>query len=113
MEWISAIAALLSRDLEGARLHRGPPFAPLLREWGFPDPPVSRADPPQGVQGDIIVEVTINSAGNLIATKLLHGIGYGIEQKVLEVLPHWRFHLAVRDGVTIASQQLLYFHYPS
>ncbi len=79
----------------------------------FPDPPVSRADLPQGVQGDVIVEVTIDSAGNVIATKLLHGIGYGIEQKVLDVLPHWHFHPAVRDGVTIASQQLLYFHYPS
>jgi TonB family protein len=79
----------------------------------YPDPPVSRADIPAGVHGDVIVEVTIDSQGNVVETRLLQGIGYGIEQKVLAVLPHWRFHPAVRDGVTIASQHIVHFHYPS
>ena len=50
----------------------------------YPDPPVSRGDLPSGVQGDVIVEVTIDPQGNVVETKLLQGIGYGIEQKVLE-----------------------------
>jgi len=79
----------------------------------FPDPPVSRADLPSGIQGDVVVEVTIDSQGNVVDTKLLKGIGYGIEQKVLEVLQRWRFHPATRDGVTIASQHIVHFHYPS
>jgi len=79
----------------------------------YPDPPVTRADIPAGVHGDVIVEVTIDSQGNITEMKLLQGIGYGIEQKVLAVLQHWRFHPAVRDGVTIASQHIVHFHYPS
>lgn len=79
----------------------------------YPDPPVSRGDLPSGVQGDVIVEVTIDPRGNVVETKLLQGIGYGIEQKVLEVLPRWHFHPAMRDGVTIASQHIVHFHYPS
>ncbi len=79
----------------------------------YPDPAVSRADLPAGVQGDVIVEVTIDSQGDVVETKLLQGIGYGIEQKVLEVLPRWHFHPAMRDGVTIASQHIVHFHYPS
>lgn len=79
----------------------------------YPDPAVSSLDLPSGVQGDVIVEVTIDSQGNVVETKLLKGIGYGIEQKVLEVLQRWRFHPAVRDGVTIASQHIVHFHYPS
>jgi TonB family protein len=79
----------------------------------YPDPPVSRDDLPAGVQGDVIVEVTIDSRGEVIETKLLHGIGYGIEQKVLQVLQRWHFHPAMRDGVTIASQHIVHFHYPS
>ncbi|HUK43063.1 MAG TPA: TonB family protein [Candidatus Bathyarchaeia archaeon] len=78
----------------------------------YPDPPVSRGDLPVGVQGDVIVEVTIDSQGNVIETRLLQGIGYGIEQKVLDVLQRWRFHPAVRNGVTIASQHIVHFHYP-
>jgi TonB family protein len=78
----------------------------------YPDPPVSSADLPVGVHGDVIVEVTIDSQGNVVNTKLLQGIGYGVEQKVLAVLQRWRFHPAVRDGVTIASQHIVHFHYP-
>ena len=46
-------------------------------------------------------------------TTCSQGIGYGIEQKVLAVLLHWRFRPAMRDGITIASQHLVHFHYPS
>jgi len=78
----------------------------------YPDPPVSRDDLPSGVQGDVIVEVTIDSRGDVVQTKLLQGIGYGIEQKVLQVLQRWHFHPATRDGVNIASQHIVHFHYP-
>lgn len=79
----------------------------------YPDPPISRADLPSGVQGDVIVEVTIDPQGNVVQTRLLQGIGYGIEQKVLQVLQRWHFHPATRDGITIASQHIVHFHYPA
>ena len=79
----------------------------------YPDPPVSRADLPAGVTGDVIVEVTIDSQGKVVETKLIQGIGYGVEQKVLQVLQRWHFHPASRDGMTIASQHIVHFHYPS
>ncbi|MGB8886806.1 MAG: energy transducer TonB [Candidatus Korobacteraceae bacterium] len=90
----------------------GDEVIPALPEV-FPDPPVSRADLPAGVQGDVIVEVTIDSQGNVVETKLLQGIGYGVEQKVLDVLQRWHFRPAMRYGVTIASQHIVHFHYPS
>jgi len=79
----------------------------------FPDPAISRADLPPGVQGDVIVEVTIDEQGNVVGLKLVHGIGYGIEDRVLATLRQWRFRPAVKDGVTIASQHIVTFHYPS
>jgi TonB family protein len=90
----------------------GNEVVPALPEV-FPDPPVSRGDLPSGVEGDVIVEVTIDAQGNVVETKLLQGIGYGIEQKVLTVLQRWHFRPAMRDGVTIASQHIVHFHYPS
>jgi len=90
----------------------GDEVVPALPEV-FPDPPVSRADLPSGVEGDVIVEVTIDAQGNVVETKLLQGIGYGIEQKVLAVLQRWHFRPAMRDGVTIASQHIVHFHYPA
>jgi TonB family protein len=79
----------------------------------FPDPAVSRGDLPPGVQGDVIVEVTIDQQGNVVETKLIQGIGYGIEDRVLATLRQWRFRPASKDGMTIASQHIVHFHYPS
>jgi TonB family protein len=79
----------------------------------FPDPAVSRADLPAGVQGDVVVEVTIDEQGNVVETKLIQGIGYGIEDRVLATLRQWHFRPASKDGVTIASQHIVHFHYPS
>jgi TonB family protein len=79
----------------------------------FPDPKVSPADLPPGVQGDVVVEVTIDEQGNVIELKLIRGIGYGVEERVLATLRQWRFRPASKDGVTIASQHIVTFHYPS
>ena len=79
----------------------------------FPDPAVTKADLPPGVQGDVVVEVTIDENGNVVELKLIRGIGYGIEDRVLATLRQWRFKPASRDGVTIASQHIVTFHYPS
>jgi TonB family protein len=79
----------------------------------FPDPPVARSDLPAGVQGDVIVEVTIDADGNVAGLKLTQGIGYGIDEKVLAVLRQWHFRPATRNGFNIASQHLVHFHYPA
>ncbi len=103
-------------SLYGARIPGAPltghEIVPALPQV-FPDPAVSRADLPPGVQGDVIVEVTIDEQGNVIETKLMRGIGYGIEDRVLATLRQWHFRPASKDGVTIASQHIVTFHYPS
>jgi periplasmic protein TonB len=78
----------------------------------FPDPAVSRADLPAGVEGDVVVEVTIDEQGNVVGLKLIRGIGYGIEDRVLATLRQWRFRPASKDGVAIASQHIVTIHYP-
>jgi TonB family protein len=103
-------------SLYGARIPGAPltghEIVPALPQV-FPDPAVSRADLPPGVQGDVVVEVTIDEQGNVVETKLIHGIGYGIEDRVLATLRQWHFRPASKDGVTIASQHIVTFHYPS
>ncbi len=90
----------------------GPAVIPALPEV-FPDPPVARSELPPGVEGDVIVEVTIDEQGNVSDLKLTKGIGYGIDQKVLDVLWRWHFRPATRNGFNIVSQHLVHFHYPA
>lgn len=79
----------------------------------FPDPPNLRTFVPYGVQGDVIVEVTIDAEGNVVETKVLKAIGYGVEEKVLEAVKNWHFRPATRDGVAIPSKHDVLYHFPS
>ena len=79
----------------------------------FPDPHVGASELPPGVTGDVIVEVTIDIAGNIVNRKVLQSIGYGIDEKVLAVLENWRFRPATINGAPVASRQDVHFHFPS
>jgi periplasmic protein TonB len=79
----------------------------------YPDPVVARAVCPPGLKGDVIVEVTINEHGDIVATRLLSGLGHGVDERVVAVLQNWRYNPATRDGAPIASQQDVHFHFPS
>jgi len=79
----------------------------------FANPDISRSDLPPGVQGDVIVEVTIDARGNIVSKRILQRIGYGIDEKVLAALEGWRFTPATQDGVPIPSQHDIHFHFPN
>jgi len=66
-----------------------------------------------GLQGDVIVEVTIDEQGNVTATKILQSLRNEIDEKVIATLKTWRFRPATVDGVAISSRQDVHFHFPS
>ncbi len=66
---------------------------------------------PHGVQGDVIVDVTIGPNGKVAELAVLHTLGYGIESSVIGTLKTWTFRPATKDGTPIASVQELHFHY--
>lgn len=79
----------------------------------FADPKVSRWELPGGLQGDVIVEITIDSQGAVVEEKLLQGMGHGIDEKVIAALRDWRFRPATRNGIAIPSKHDVHFHFPS
>ncbi len=79
----------------------------------FADPKVSRWELPGGLQGDVIVEITIDDQGTVVNERLLQGMGHGIDEKVIAALRDWRFRPATRNGVAIPSKHDVHFHFPS
>jgi len=79
----------------------------------FTDPRVSRWELPSGVQGDVIVELTIDSEGNVVEEKLLQGLGHGVDEKIMATVRDWRFYPATRNGVAIPFKYDAHFHFPS
>ena len=79
----------------------------------FPSPEVYPWQVPNGVQGTVVVEVTIDTQGNVTATKILQRIGHGIDEKVEAAVRNWRFRPATMDGRPISSQQDVLYRFPS
>jgi TonB family protein len=84
------------------------PALPLV----FPDPDVY---PWQlsGIQGDVIVEVTIDEKGSVTETRVLQSLKQEIDEKVVATLRGWRFKPATVDGTAISSRQDVHFRFPS
>ena len=78
-----------------------------------PDPPIIHNRLPDWLRGDVVIEVTIDEQGNVVKTKVLKTVGYGIEDIVTATVRQWRFSPAKIDGISVASRQDVYFHFPS
>jgi TonB family protein len=79
----------------------------------YPDPPVERAELPRDLQGDVVIEVTIDSQGNVVETKIVQSIGHGIDEKIEATLRRWHYQPATLDGTPVASRHDVHFHFPS
>lgn len=100
----SPLGTVLEGPLSGEEVR---PALPVVS----PDPHVA-SDDLGGLQGDVVVEVTIDENGNVIQKVVVQSLAPAIDGKVLEALDNWRFRPATRNGVPIASKQDVYYHFP-
>ncbi len=91
------------------------PTTGFVRQPALPvvGPDVPRSSLPPGIQGDVIVEITIDTQGNVAATRILQSLGPEVDEKVLATLHTWHFRPATTDGVANVSKQDVHFHFPS
>ena len=61
----------------------------------------------------MIVEISIDAQGIVVAERLLQGLGHGVDERVIAVLRDWRYRPATRNGVPIPSKYDVHFHFPS
>lgn len=79
----------------------------------FQEPAIHRSELPIGLQGDVVVEITIDEQGKVVQERLLQGLGHGIDEKVIAAVHDWTFRPATRNGVAIPSKHDVHFHFPS
>jgi len=79
----------------------------------FQDLKIPRSELPGGIQGDVIVEITIDAQGMVVEERLLQGLGHGVDERVIAVLRDWRFRPATRNGIPIPSKHDVHFHFPT
>ena len=79
----------------------------------FQDLKIPRSEMPGGIQGDVIVEITIDAQGIVVEERLLQGLGHGVDERVIAVLRDWRYRPATRNGIPIPSKHDVHFHFPT
>jgi protein TonB len=76
-----------------------------------PRPAPDLSQLPAGTRGDVIVDIVIDTNGRVAKTTVEHGLGHGVDDAVLATVQQWTFQPATKNGVPIASEQELLFHY--
>ena len=102
----SSLGTMIDGPIAGHEVHVAYPIV-------FPDPPVARAELPRDLQGDVVIEVTIDAQGNVVETKIVQAIGHGIDEKIEATLRRWHYQPATLDGTPVASRHDVHFHFPS
>jgi TonB family protein len=100
----SPLGTVLEGPLSGEEVR---PALPVVS----PDPVVP-SDQLNGLQGDVVIEVTIDERGNVVQKVVIQSLAPAIDGKVLEALENWRFRPATRNGVAIPSKQDVFYHFP-
>jgi TonB family protein len=78
-----------------------------------PDPPILHGEVPELARGkDVVMQVVIDDQGSIVMAQVVKGVGYGVEQSIVETLRRWIFVPAKINGVAISSQRQLTFHLP-
>jgi TonB family protein len=78
-----------------------------------PEPPILHGDVPEEARGkDVVLNVVINDQGSIVQVQVVQGIGYGVERAIVDTLRQWVYVPAKFNGMAIASQQQLHFHFP-
>jgi TonB family protein len=102
----SPLGTMIDGPITGHEVHVAYPVV-------YPDPPVDRAELPRGLVGDVVIEVTIDSQGSVVETKIVQAIGHGIDEKIEATLRRWHYQPATLDGTPVASRHDVHFHFPS
>lgn len=76
-----------------------------------PSPKPDLSQLPSGTRGDVIVDVVIDQNGRIAKSSLARGLGHGVDETVLATIQQWTFQPATRNGIPVASEQELLFHY--
>jgi periplasmic protein TonB len=102
----SPLGTMIDGPITGHEVHVAYPTV-------FPNPPVDRDALPRDLVGDVVIEVTIDSQGNVVETKIVQAIGHGIDEKIEATLRRWHYQPATLDGAPVASRHDVHFHFPS
>jgi TonB family protein len=102
----SPLGTMIDGPITGHEVHVAYPVV-------YPDFSLDRAEFPRDLVGDVVIEVTIDSQGHVVETKIVQAIGHGIDERIEATLRRWHYQPATLDGTPVASRHDFHYHFPS
>ncbi|HEX5228489.1 MAG TPA: energy transducer TonB [Bryobacteraceae bacterium] len=62
-------------------------------------------------QGIVVLEIEVDSSGNVGAVRVQRGLGLGLDEKAIDAVSHWRFHPGVLNGKPVATEARVQVHF--
>jgi protein TonB len=83
----------------------------IALETYFPSPNPDLSGLPHGTKGDVILDAVVDEHGKISQLTLIKGLGGSVDEAVLATVRQWTYTPAMRQGVPVASERELHFHY--
>ena len=83
----------------------------IALETYFPFPKPDLSSLPHGTKGDVILDAVVDEDGKISKVTLVKGLGSPVDDAVIATVQRWRYTPAMRQGVPVASERELHFHY--
>ncbi len=58
----------------------------------------------RGVSGDVLMTVVVLRDGSVADIHVMHGLGYGLDERAVEAVRQWRFNAGRRHGLPVDVQ---------
>lgn len=76
-----------------------------------PRPQPDLSSLPAGGSGDVVLDVVIDAEGHIAQLSVDRSLGSVVDSQVIATVQKWTFTPAKRNGMPIASEQQILFHY--
>ncbi len=76
-----------------------------------PDPEFSEDARKAKLQGQVVLEVVVDTDGKAHAIRVRAGLGLGLDEKAIEAVQTWRFRPGHRNGKAIAVPATIYINF--
>jgi len=88
-----------------------PPKATPPHATFRPEPDYTDAARQAQIQGTVVLDVTIRADGTGMVNKVARGLGYGLDEKAIEVFEKWRFEPGTLNGKPVDVQLQVTFNF--
>ena len=97
---VSALVLLFAAALSAQELSHS--TAPSIQMK--PDPQYTEEARRAGVEGNVVLHVSVGKDGKPTDVKVIRGVGFGVDEKAVEAVSNWQFHPATKNGEPIEVQ---------